>query len=68
MKNKDIEYKKYCSTNAITSYNPRAYFNGKKWVRTSKENNSRYQKAIKESAEYIKRAIKHDTKLKKLSF
>ncbi len=57
MRNKDIEDKNYFSTHAITADNPHAYFNGKKWVRTTKESNPRYQKAIKESANYIRKAI-----------
>ncbi len=57
MRNQDIRDKNYFSTHAITADNPRAYFNGKKWVRTSRKNNPRYQKAIKESANYIRKAI-----------
>ena len=64
--NQDIgEDRKYYSVHAITADNPFAYFNGKKWVRTSINNNPRYQRAIKESANYIRKAIPYIKNKKK---
>lgn len=55
--NQDIgEDRKYYSVHAITADNPFAYFNGKKWVRTTEESNPRLNKAKKESKEYLEKA------------
>ena len=70
IKNRDIGNGNYSSVHAITADNPNAYFNGKKWVRIKKENNSRYKKAERESENYIKKAFSKEKKVnsyKKLS-
>ncbi len=49
-----------------TADNVNAYFNGKRWVWTSKEDNPRLNKSKKSSIKYLERAMKcfGDTKTK----
>ena len=67
LKNCGKDIRLHLGVHSITADNANAYFNGKKWVWTPKENNPRYNKAIKESTKYLnaaKKCIKKDKKYK----